>query len=166
MAQAETSSGSQEVKINTSAALQVTFRSTGTDVGSDITLNFNNVSDYANGIISADQTVEVISNKDFTVSVKSAATNFSYSGNTTPAPTMPVSGVLALMITGNNTQGSIASAFSNNSFRGINANSQAMINNGKAGQGRDFGVKYKATPGFSYPAGSYSVDIIYTATQL
>jgi len=25
---------------------------------------------------------------------------------------------------------------------------------------------YQATPGFSYPAGTYTTDVVYTATQL
>jgi hypothetical protein len=40
-----------------------------------------------------------------------------------------------------------------------------VITNAAAGENKNFSVEYQAKPGFTYPAGTYSVDIIYTATQ-
>jgi hypothetical protein len=40
-----------------------------------------------------------------------------------------------------------------------------MINSASKGGNQTFEVKYKATPGFAYPAGTYTTDVVYTATQ-
>jgi hypothetical protein len=40
-----------------------------------------------------------------------------------------------------------------------------MINNGLAGGSRTFNVNYRAIPGFEYPAGAYTMDVVFTATQ-
>jgi len=54
------------------------------------------VDNYTNGVTSSAQQLAVQSNKTFNVTVNANAANFAYSGTTTPAPTMPVSGVLAV----------------------------------------------------------------------
>ena len=126
---------------------------------------FNNVNNYANGVESSTQELRIRSNKDFSVAVKSNATNFSYSGPSSPAPTMPVNNVLGVLIASNNTGGSIASGFSNSAYNSISSSNKTLINNGSRGGNRSFSVKYKTTPGFAYPAGTYSVDVVYTATQ-
>jgi hypothetical protein len=110
--------------------------------------------------------LKVRSNKNFNVQVKSNATNFSYSGSTSPSPTMPVSGVLLLEVTANSTGGSIASPFSSSSYSTITSTNQNLISNGTKGGDQTFSVGYKATPGFNYPGGTYTVDVDYTATQL
>ncbi len=40
-----------------------------------------------------------------------------------------------------------------------------LISNGQNGGNQTFSVMYNATPGFAYPAGTYTVDVVYTATQ-
>jgi hypothetical protein len=156
----------QTVNISMSNAVEISFTSTGTTTGSTVNMAFNTVTNYASGVESDAQEMKVRSNKNFSVTVKSNSTNFTYSGSTTPSPTMPVSGVLAIMVTANSTLGSIASPFSSTTYAGITSANQNLITNGSRGGNQKFSVKYKATPDFNYPAGTYTVSIVYTATQI
>ncbi|MEZ5017130.1 MAG: hypothetical protein R2800_08745 [Flavipsychrobacter sp.] len=161
-----TSTGaSQSTHVSLSNAIEITFTNTGNATGSDVTIPFSTVNDYANGVETSTQNLRVRSNKDFTVAVKTNATNFSYSGSTSPAPVMPVSGVLGVMVTSNNTGGSIGANFSSSAYNTLTSANQDLITDGSRGGNQTFSVKYKATPGFAYPAGTYTVDVVYTATQ-
>lgn len=164
-AQNKSSSASQTVVLSLSDAIEITFTGTGTGTGTDVTIPFATVNDYANGVESAAQELKVASNKKFSVSVKSSAQHFSYSGSTSPAPSMPVPGVLGIMVTANATGGSVKAPFSTTSYAGIHKNAQDMIVNANNGGNQKFSIKYKATPGFAYPAGTYTTDVIFTATQ-
>ncbi len=159
-------SASQTVNLSLTDAIELTFTGSGTATGAAVTMSFNNVNDYANGVQSAAQALKVRSNKNFTVAVKTNAANFTYTGSTTPAPTMPVSGVLAVKVSANGTGGSIATPFSSSAFSGLTSTNQNLITNGSRGGNQTFSVMYEATPGFSYPSGNYAVDVVYTATQL
>ncbi|MBN9485031.1 MAG: hypothetical protein J0H46_16875 [Bacteroidetes bacterium] len=160
------STATQTVNLNLSDAIELTFTGSGTATGTAVNLAFNTVNDYANGVTSAAQELKVRSNKNFTVTVKSSSTNFTYTGSTTPSPTMPVSGVLALKVTANGTSGTVASPFSTTAYSGLTSTNQNLISNGSRGGNQTFSVMYQATPGFSYPAGTYTTDVVYTATQL
>ena len=160
------SAGQQTVNLSLTDAIELTFTGSGTATGASVTLPFTTVNDYANGVTSAAQQLKVRSNKNFTVAVKSNAANFTYTGSTTPAPAMPVSGVLGVMVSANGTGGTIASPFSASTYSTLTATNQSLITNGTRGGNQTFSVQYQATPGFSYPAGNYSVDVVYTATQL
>ncbi len=161
----QSSSASQTVKLNLSNAIELTFTGSGTAQGADVTIPFHSVNDYANGVESGAQELKVRSNKNFDVTVKTNAANFTYAGNTSPAPTMPVSGVLAVKLAANNTGGSVATPFSASSYATLTSSDQDLITNGNRGGNQTFSVQYKATPGFAYPAGVYAVDVVYTATQ-
>lgn len=164
-AQNQSSSASQKVNLNLGNAIEITFVGSGNATGADVDIPFNTVNDYANGVESSDQQLKVRSNKDFDVTVKTDATNFTYSGSTIPAPVMPVKDVLNLKVTSNTTGGSIASPFSGAQFASITDQDQGLIDDGIRGGDQKFAIKYKATPGFNYPAGTYSVNVVYTATQ-
>lgn len=155
----------QNVNVALSNAIEITFTGTGTATGADVTIPFSTVNDYANGVETSSQELKVRSNKDFTVSVKTNSANFSYSGSTSPAPTMPVDGVLGVMVTANSTGGTIGNNFSNSAYNTLKSSNQDLISSGSRGGNQTFSVKYKATPGFAYPAGTYTVDVVYTATQ-
>ncbi len=165
-AQSGSNSASQTVTMTTGNSIELKFTASSSATGNTVTMPFSSVTDYTNGVISADQQISVMSNKNFNVSVKSSSTNFTYAGSATPTPTMPVSGVLGLMVSANSTGGSIASPFSSSSYSTITSANQNFITNGTLGSAQLFSVKYKGTPGFNYPGGSYTVDIVYTATQL
>jgi hypothetical protein len=164
-AQNASSSASQTTKLSLSNAVEITFTGSGTTTGGLVTLPFTTVNDYADGVASSAQTLKVRSNKAFGVTVKTNAANFSYSGSTTPAPSMPVSGVLKLKVPANTTGGTIATPFSASSFVTLTSADQNLISNGTYGGNQTFDVAYQATPGFAYPAGDYTVNVVYTVTQ-
>lgn len=165
-AQTVSSNASQTVNLSLTDAIELTFTGSGTATGASVTLPFTTVNDYANGVTSSAQALKVKSNKNFTVAVKSNAANFTYTGTATPAPTMPVSGVLGILVSANGTGGSIATPFSASTYSTLTATNQSLISNGTRGGNQTFSVQYQGTPGFSYPAGNYAVDVVYTATQL
>ena len=161
----QTSSASQTTNLVLSNAIEITFTGNSSATGADVTIPFTTVNDYANGVESDAQELKVRSNKNFSVAVKANAANFSYTGTTSPAPTMPVSGVLAVKVTANGTGGSIANPFSSTAYATLTSANQDLITAADRGGNQTFSVKYKATPGFAYPAGTYAVDVVYTATQ-
>jgi hypothetical protein len=144
----------------------LTFTGSTTATGAAVNLAFNTVNDYANGVSSSNQELRVRSNKKFGVTVKTNNANFSYTGTTTPAPVMPVAGVLDLRVPANATGGTIASPFSATAYADLGATAQNLLTNCNNGGNQTFSIQYNATPGFAYPAGTYTVDVVYTATQL
>ena len=165
-AQNASSTATQTVNLNLSNAIELTFVGSGTTTGATVNLAFSTVNDYANGVTSSAQDLKVRSNKNFAVTVNSSAANFTYSGSTTPAPVMPVSGVLGLKVSANGTGGTIASPFTASAYAGLTSSSQGLISNGIRGGAQTFSIMYQATPGFAYPAGTYTTNVVYTATQL
>ena len=161
----QTSSASQTTKLVLSNAIEITFTGNGSAEGADVTLPFTTVNNYANGVESEAQELKVRSNKNFSVAVKASSDKFSYTGTTTPAPAMPVSGVLAVKVSANGTGGAIATPFSSSTYATLTNLNQNLITAANRGGDQKFSVMYKATPGFAYPAGTYSVDVVYTATQ-
>lgn len=158
-AQGNQSAGaSQSAALGLSDAIDISFM----NAGASISMQFNNVNDYANGIESDEQTLLVRSNKKFNVRVKASASKFTYSGPSAD-PKMKVSDVLKVKITANNTGGTISSGFAN--YKSPSTGGTKIINNATPGGNNTFSVKYLADPGFEYPAGTYTVDIVYTATQ-
>ena len=159
-----TSSANQNVALSLSNAIAITFVSTGTATGSAVTIPFATVTDYTNGVTSSAQQLKVQSNKLFNVTVNANAANFTYSGSTTPSPTMPVSGVLAAQVTANGTGGTVATAF-NSAYGGLTSTAQSLISSCANGGNQTFSIQYQATPGFAYPAGTYTTNVVYTVTQ-
>jgi hypothetical protein len=164
-AQNASSTAQQTIQLALSNALDITFTGSGSAAGSTVSLPFTSVTDYANGVESAAQQLKVRSNKNFNVTVSAAASNFTVTSNgNTTASSMPVAGVLDVMVSANQTGGTIASAYSNYGG-GVSTTPATLISGGNNGSNQTFSVKYKATPGFTYPAGTYTVDVVYTATQ-
>lgn len=160
-AQNAASGGQQTAKLQLSNAIEIKFYSNY--YGGAQTMSFNSVNDYANGVYTGYQILLVRSNKDYNITVKTNAQNFSYSGPTSPAPVMPVS-ALNMGLFYNGTRGKSSSTFYGK-YAPLKATAQNLISNGKRGDFRYFFTRYKATPGFAYPAGTYTTEVIYTATQ-
>ena len=156
----QTATAQQTVKLALSNAIAITFVD-GRENGKDVNMAFKTVNDYANGVTSQEQEILVQSNKHFNVSMKTDAHNFSYSGSITPAPVVQISKVLEMRVTENKTGGSL----SYKDFASIPSGSATIINWGSPGGNRTFKVQYKATPGFALPGGTYSANVVYTATQ-
>ncbi len=147
-------------------ALDIKFTKNGILTGPVVNMDFARVNDYANGVESPVQEINIRTNKNFKIVVNTSAANFTYTGNISPPPLMPVSGVLELKIAANTTNGKMESSFSSSSFHSLTETAQPLLSNCSSGSGQAFGVVYKATPGFVYPAGVYTIDVIYTATQI
>lgn len=157
-------SANQFVELLLSNAIDITFTANNATTGPLVEIPFTTINDYVNGVESAEQQILVRSNKTFKVDVRANSANFTYTGSTTPAPTMPVAGVLGLKITQNNTGGTLG-AFNTTTYATLRDFNQNLLFDGDKGANQNFSVKYRATPGFAYPAGNYSINVIYTATQ-
>jgi hypothetical protein len=164
-AQNATANASQQVNLTLANAIDITFTGSGTNTGAAVTLPFSTVSDYANGVTSTAQQLKVRSNQAFDVTVKSNAANFTYTGPATTGNTMPISGVLKLMVSANSTGGAIATPFSATAYSTLTSTAQNLITGGSNGNNQLFSVQYQATPGFTYPGGTYTTTVVYTATQ-
>jgi len=165
-AQTASATATQQVNLSLTNAIAITFTGSGTATGTAVTMPFTTVADYTNGVASAAQQLKVQSNKNFTVTVNTNASAFTYTGSTTPAPSMPVSGTLGVEVTANGTGGTIASPFSSSAYSTLTSTAQNLISNATYGGNQTFSVQYNATPGFAYPAGTYTTSVVYTATQL
>ena len=156
---------SQTVQLQLSNALEISFTSNNNATGSTVSLPFSTVAHYAAGVESAEQELKVRSNKKFNVTVKTSSSNFTFSnGGSVNNSNMPVS-VLGLALTENAPGGQVGQGFSSTSFKSLTEAPQSLITNANNGGNQTFAVKYKATPGFDYPAGTYTTSVIYTATQ-
>ena len=165
-AQSTSATATQQVNLNLTNAIAITFTGSGTSTGGAVSLPFTTVADYTNGVASTAQQLKVQSNKNFTVTVNANAANFTYTGSTIPAPSMPVNGVLGIEVTANGTGGTIATPFSSSAYSTLTSTAQNLISNATYGGNQTFSVQYQATPGFAYPAGTYTTSVVYTATQL
>jgi len=155
----------QTVQLALSNALEITFVASNAATGATVTLPFTTVDHYQNGVESATQQLKIRSNKNFGVTVKTSAANFTVTnGASESVSTMPAS-VLGLVVTDNNTGGALGTGFSSTTYNALSATAANLITAANRGGNQNFTVKYKATPGFAYPAGVYATDVVYTATQ-
>ncbi len=151
----------QALKVALSNSIELKFYSSY--YGGTQTMNFNSVNDYANGKTTGWQILVARSNKDYDITVKANAAHFSYTGAASPSPSMPIS-ILSVGTFYNGTGGQVSSIF-RNKYAPISASDQLMISNARRGNFRYFFTRYKANPGFAYPAGTYTTEVVYTATQ-
>lgn len=164
-AQNASAAANQQVSLNLSNAISIIFTGTGTSTGATVNMAFNTVSDYLNGVTSAAQQLKVQSNTNFNVVVKYDLNSFTYTGNGVPNfNNIPLDAFRA-KVTENATGGNIAAPFSATNFAPLLGNDQNIINNGHYGADQTFSVMYKCTPGLGLVAGTYSINIVYTATQ-
>jgi hypothetical protein len=158
MAQSANTAATQIVTLQLEPVIQISAATSG-----NVKLGFNNINNYISGVTSGSQQFTVHSNKEYVVSVKTSAASFSYSGNAYPTPFMPVDDILFLAVTNNNTGGSVGHSFAN--FTSLSNTPKELLLNCKNGGNKSFSINYKANPGPQFPAGDYSVGVIYTATQ-
>ena len=139
-----TSTASQTVTLNLQNAINISISSaTGTN------FSFSDVAEYQNGLTNANaSTLQVKSNRPWAVTVKAAAANFS--GPALPATQMP-SNVLGVKLNGGSTFSALSTA-------------ATALTSGSRGSS-SFSIDYNANPGFNYDAGTYSLSVVYTATQ-
>ena len=139
-----TSAASQTVSLTLQNAIDISITSaTGTS------FTFDDVAKYQSGLTNTNaSTFLVKSNRPWAVTVKSAAATFS--GPAAPATQMP-SSVLGVRLNGGSTFGSLSTT-------------GAALTSGSRGSS-SFNIDYNANPGFSYDAGTYTMSVVYTATQ-
>ena len=138
--------------------------STGNSTGPTVAIPFSIVSQYANGVTSQPQELKIQSNKAYNISVATNTSTFSYAGDVKPAPAMPVSGVLALQVSQNGSGGSVASEF-NGTYASLSNTPHSILSAGAYGSNNTLSIQYEANPGMSYPSGTYTTNVIYTASQ-
>lgn len=158
----EVTSATQSTSLVMSNAIDITFNSNGSETGGVVNMSFDDINDYANGVESSPIELKIRSNKKFDVVAKASDNRFSYNGNSTD-PKMNVN-KLKIKVVSNNTGGSVPNSV-NNKYSNMSKSNKKLINNGTAGGDNTFAIQYKADPGYEFPAGTYSIDIIYTATQ-
>ncbi len=162
VAQTPTGDATQTTNLNLTNAIDITFTANASATGATLNFNFNTVNDYANGLESAPVQMKVRSNRRFNISVKSSSAYFTYAGSASPAPQMYVGNVLYFKMTQNNTGGW---SLVNNRYDYIDHYNWNFLMNGINGGNQNFTIVYRVTPGFAYPAGTYTTDVVYTATQ-
>lgn len=135
---------SQTVTLNLQNSIDIAFTAaTGTN------FTFTNTSDYQNGLTNLNASVlQVKSNRPWAVTVASASDNFS--GPAAPSPVLP-SSVLGVRLNGGS------------SFGALSTSAQALTSGARGIS--SFNVDYNANPGFDYDAGTYTLSVVYTATQ-
>lgn len=158
-AQTAGSGASQSTSLTMANAIEITLQN-GTPT---VSMVFDDINDFANGVTSSTQTIRVRSNRKFNVRVRSQASRFTYAGSSATNPKMPVNPVLKLKVSDNNTGGTISGGYGN--FKSMSTGGAKIINNAQPGGDNTFSIQYQATPGYTYPEGQYTVSIIYTATQ-
>lgn len=165
-AQVSTSAASQTISLELGNTIQISFNTTGTATGTLVRIPFNNPAQYSGGVQSPDYQLTIRSNKRFNLSVNTNDPYFSYTGAIIPAPKMPVNGTLSIMPVSNTTGGAVPAPFSSSKYASISERTQTLISGADNGGNQGISVKYKADPGFAYPGGIYTVDAIFTATQM
>jgi hypothetical protein len=153
----------QQVDLSLTNVMVLEFVSTGTTTGSAVTMPISTITEYTTGVTSSTYQLYAASTKSFNIQVRTNAANFTYTGSYTTGTTMPVSGKLKLQVTANTTGGAIQNSFS--SYQSLTSTNQNLITGCTTGNNKNFTIQYQAIPGLSYPAGTYSTSVIYTATQ-
>lgn len=159
----EVGTATQSTSLVMSNAIDITFNSNGTATGDAVNLTFDDINDYANGVESSLIELKVRSNKKFHVWAKTGSSRFSYNGSTSTDPRMSVN-KLAIKVVNNNTGGTVPNSV-NNKYSNMSTSNKKLIDKGTAGGANTFAIQYKADPGYEFPAGTYTVSVIYTATQ-
>lgn len=163
-AQAQSSTTvTQVVDLSLTNTIVLKFTATNSTSGSAVSLPISTVSNYTSGVTSSTYQLSASSTKAFNIAVKSNASNFTYTGSYTTGTTMPVSGSLSVQVTANSTGGSIANNF--NSYQSVTSSNQNILTGCTSGSSKLFSIQYRANPSMSYPAGTYTTSVVYTATQ-
>lgn len=135
---------SQTITLNLQNQIDISVVN-GTATGTSFT--FSSTNDYASGLTNTNaSSFQVRSNRAWAVTVAAGAANF-----TSAATTVMPANRLSVRLNGGATFGALSTtgASLTSGSRGINS----------------FAVDYNANPGFNYDAGTYTLSVVYTATQ-
>lgn len=163
---ASSTSAHQRVSVQLNNILEFTFTNTNSNKGGIVTIPFSTMHDYTQGVSTGEQELRIRTNKKFAIGVKTSASYFDYSGAPgTAVSAMPVDSVLGVEVASNHTGGQVLPPFGSGRYVSLSSRNLDIVNNGNLGSDQRFSVKYKATPGISHGTGTYTVDVIFTATQ-
>ena len=153
----------QPTTLDMAEVVSATLFPPGSTGSATVDLPIGGTSALADGIESPEIKVTLQSTTDFDISVSASSENFSYSGPSNSNTLMQVKDVLSIIITENNTGGSVGNGLTQyQPIDGIQG--KLAISSGLRGV-RTFAFKYKAQPGFNSPAGTYTTDIVYTISK-
>jgi hypothetical protein len=144
-AQAVTSNTNQTVTLTLQNKIDIAVEGSP----SGLSFTFASAADYSTGLtnLNASQ-FRVRSNQSFAVTVAAATADFSSASTTV----MPAS-KLGVRLNG-----------SSGAFTSLSTSSAALTT-GTRGGNNLFAVDYNANPGYDYDAGTYTLSVVYTATQ-
>lgn len=162
-AQNANTSAVQTANLNLNDAIELSFVNGG---GGTVNFAFTNATELINGKESITQDIRVRSNKKFKVAVSSSTANFTYTGTSIVNNILPVSTGLKVMVTSNNTGGYMTLSALLGWLGVTFGNSTTLLTYCDPGGNQTFTVKYKATPGILAAPGTYTTDVIFTATQM
>ena len=162
-AYAQGGGSSQNGRVSLSEVVSASLFAQDSGNTSSIVIPIGGINALAGGAESHEIEVTLQSTADYDVSVSSTSPYFTYNGpDLNPAP-MLVKDVLSIKITANNTGGTVTGGF--NDYQPVDGTmNQLVIATGLSGS-RTFSFRYMAQPGFNYPAGTYTTDIVYTITK-
>lgn len=155
------SAASQSVQLGLANAIELTFP----NGNATQTATINSIIDLLTGVDLPDTEVKVRSNKAFKVEVATATNDFNYIGSALIAPILSANAALRVKVSDNKTGGNTASA----SWLFLNTLGTApvtILNNCDPGNNQTFSIRYKMIPGVTLPSGTYTIDMVLTATQL
>lgn len=162
-AQNARSTAVQTAKLDLSDAIELSFIN---GAGGTVNFTYSNASELISGKESITQDLRVRSNRKFKVAVSSSTSNFTYTGTSTINNIIPVSTGLQVMVTSNNT-GGLMTLQALLGWLGVTfGSSTTLLTACNPGGNQTFTVKYKATPGILAAPGTYTTDVIFTATQM
>lgn len=162
-AQNTSSTAVQTAKLDLSDAIELSFIN---GAGGTLNFTYNTAAELISGKESVTQDLRVRSNKKFKVAVASSSTNFTYSGTYTVNNIIPVSTGLQVMVMANNT-GGIPTLQALLGWLGLTVGGgSTLLTYCNPGGNQTFTVKYKATPGILAAPGTYTTDVVFTATQM
>jgi len=148
------------VELGLSNAIELTFPSGNATQSASI----NTIGDLLNGVELPDTDVKVRSNKPFKVDVASASNDFTYVGGALLAPLLNVSNVVRIKVSNNETGGQATGGWV--FLNSLSTTPVTVINNCDPGDDQTFSIRYKMIPGLTLPSGTYTIDMVLTATQL
>ncbi|HYD21001.1 MAG TPA: hypothetical protein VEB40_05955 [Flavipsychrobacter sp.] len=164
-AQNKSGSASQAASLVLNNSIDISYMATGDGTGNDAIMQFSTPADYSNGVTSPEQLLRVRSNKNFKVAVRCDASSFAYQGGDNNTIESMPDNALWLKVTANNTGGAVKAPFSTSGYATLSEENQDLLVNGNYGGNQTFSVQYKCTPGFNLPAGTYTMNVVFTATQ-
>lgn len=153
----------QTAKLVINDAIDIRFVSNST-TGNDIPFTFSTIQNFIDGVVSNEEPELLIrSNKDFNISIRTKSATFNG-----PSGTSLNADILKVMTVKQPLGSSVATPFSSANYSPLSYTAQTIFQGctkGWTASDQNCKLRFKAEPATQIPAGSYSIDVEYTATQ-